>query len=131
MCKQGISAIQYMRDGIALMLTQGDFRVYAGKRDVRSVIFAWFCRIKEVIVFCHKTLTACGILPNPLLKSIFNRLLLLLSKRRFFLIQYARFSACGILDRIINAHVAQIERIFQNLVRIGTICPIGNGCSNR
>ena len=112
MCKQRIPAVQHMRNGVTLVFPQGDFGVHAGKSDVRSVIFARFCRIKEVIVFFNQTLTACGILPNPLLKRIFNCLLLLLSKRCFFLVQYARFPAGSVLNRIINAHIAEVQGIF-------------------
>ena len=130
-CKQRIPAVQHMRDGVTLVFPQGDFGVHAGKSDVRSVIFARFCRIKEIIVFFNQTLTACGILPNPLLKRIFNCLLLLLSKRCFFLVQYARFPAGSVLNRIINAHIAEVQGIFQNPICVGAICAVCDGCGNR
>jgi len=131
MCKQRIPAVQHMGNRRSLMFPQGDFGVHAGKSDVRSVIFARFCRIKEIIVFFNQTLTACGILPNPLLKRIFNCLLLLLSKRCFFLVQYARFPAGSVLNRIINAHIAEVQGIFQNPICVGAICAVCDGCGNR
>lgn len=86
MSQQRILTIEDMRYGIFLMCPKLNFWIHTGETDMLSVIFARAGTVEKFVVFCNKRLSSVWIFPYPVLKSIFNGLLLLLCKRRFFCI---------------------------------------------
>ena len=111
------------------MLTEVDVRTHAAEGDMLAVVFAGTYRVESFIVGLYQIVSACGVFPYPFTESVLDGLLLLLSQGRFFLIQDALFLAVFILNNIIYADIAEIERIFQNVIRIrtrGAISDIGS-----
>ena len=123
--KEGVAAVEDVRNRVFLVFAQRDLRVHTGKADVAAVILAWTKRIEFFVVLLHQRLPSGRVLPNPILKSILDGLLLLLCKRRFLLVQHALFYAVFI-GRVVDTHIAQIQRVFQNPVRIGTFRAVGH-----
>ncbi|CCX87036.1 unknown [Clostridium sp. CAG:590] len=64
-------------------------------------------------------LSAVRVFPYPVSKSVFDCLLFLLCQSRFFLVQNT-FLFSAIINRVINTNIFQIQRFFQNPIRIGT-----------
>ena len=90
-----------------------------------AVILAWTGGVEFFIVLLHQRLPPDWVLPNPVLKGVFDSLLLLLRKRRLLLVQHALFYAVFI-GRVVDPHVAQIQRVLQNPVRIGAFRAVGH-----
>ena len=125
-CKQRIPAVEHMRDGIPLVLAQADFRVHAGKDDVAAVVFAGPSRIEQFVVLLHQIVTALWILPDPVLKGVLDSLLLLLGERRLALVEHALRAAVRILHRVVDAHVAQVQRVLQYPEAVRPVRAIGH-----
>ena len=119
-CQKCISTIQHMSDCIFLMLPKRNIRVHAAKTDMRAVVFTRTGTIEQLIVFLHQMFSASRVFPNPTGKSIFNCLLFLLCQGSFFLIQDTFLLSFCIFNGVIDTNIFQIQRFFQNPVRIGT-----------
>ena len=91
-----------------------------------AVILARADRIEAFVVLLHQRLPPIRVAPDPLLKGVLDGLLLLLRKRRFLGIENAPLRAVCIINRVIDAHIAQIQRVLQNPVRIGALCAVGH-----
>ena len=52
-CKQRITAIKHMSDGVALVLSESDFRVHADKMDVGAIVFTRAGRVEQLVVLFH------------------------------------------------------------------------------
>ena len=107
-CQQGIAAVQYMGNGVFLMLPQGDFGVHAGEYDMASVILAGAGAVHFLVVLAHQRFTALRVFPNPILERILDKLLLLRRKGGFLGIEYAPFPSVCILYGVIDTDVAEI-----------------------
>ena len=129
-CKQRITAIKHMSDGVALVFPEGDFRVHADKMDVASVILTGAGRVEQFVVLLHQCNAPLGVLPDPVRKSVLDDLLFLLCQHGFPLVQHPFGLALGILDRVIDADIFQVQGLLQNLVGIGTGCAVGLGGDN-
>ena len=121
-CQQCITTVKHMSDGVFLMVAELDFRVHTGKRDMASVVFAGACAIHFLVILPHQCLTAFRVLPNPIFESIPDCLLLLGGEGGFFGVENAPFLAVRVLHGVVNADIAQIQRIFEDAVGI---CPVG------
>jgi len=77
-CKQRITAIKHMGDGVALVLPEGDLRVHAYEFDVTSVILTGAGRVEQLVVLLHQRNAPLGVLPDPVGESILDDLLFLL-----------------------------------------------------
>ena len=126
MCKQRIAAIENVRHGVSLMLPQGDLRVHAHKGDVLSIVFTGTDGVKLLVVLADQRLPPYCVLPNPLPKSILDGLLLLLRQRGFLLVEHTALLAVCILHGIIDAHIPQIQGIFQNSIGAGPLGAVGD-----
>ena len=116
-CKQRIPAVQHMGNRRSLMFPQRNFRIHPVKHDMRSVVFARPGRVEQLVIARHQLMPAGRVFPYPVVKSILDRLLLLLGNRRFLLIQLPFFPSVFILHNIVYARIPQVERIFQNFER--------------
>jgi len=124
-CKQRITAIKHMSDGVALVLPEGDLRVHADKMDVASVILTGAGRVEQLVILLHQRNAPLRVLPDPVGKSVLDDLLFLLRQHGLPLVQYTLGFALGILDGVIDADIFQIQGFLQNLVGVGTGCAVG------
>ena len=129
-CKQRVTAIKHMSDGISLVFPEGDLRVHADKMDVASVILTGADRVEQFVVLLHQCNAPLRVLPDPVGESILDDLLFLLCQHGFPLVQHPFGLALGILDRVIDADIFQVQGLLQNLVGIGTGCAVGLGGDN-
>ena len=127
MRKESVSAVENVRDCVFLMLAEGDFGIHSPERDMLAAVFARSCGVKQLVVFADKCATAVGGLPYPLGKRVLYRLLFLSRESRFFGVEHSPLFSVGICDCIVDANIAQIQRIFQYLVcvrSVSTICVV-------
>ena len=87
---------------------------------MRAVVFARSGCVKQFVVPLHQPVPALRLSPYPFPKSVLDGLLFLLGEHCGFRVQHALFLAVRTLNGIVKPHVAQVERIFQNLIRA---CP--------
>ena len=111
---------------IELMLTELDFRVHAAEYDVGTVVLTGAGGIEQFIIPGDKRLPPVRVFPNPFLERILDCLLFLLCEGRFLGVQHTAFLAVRVCYGVINAHVTQIQRVFQYLIGVGPVCPIGH-----
>ena len=71
-CKQRITAIKHMSNGVALVLPEGDLRVHAHEFDVTSVILTGTGRVEQLVVLLHQRNAPLGVLPDPVGKSVLD-----------------------------------------------------------
>ena len=126
-CKQRITAIKYMGNGVALVFPEGDLRVHAHEFDVGAIVFTGAGRVEQLVVLIHQRNAPLGVLPNPVRKSILDDLLFLLRQHGLPLVQHTLGFALGILDGVVDADIFQVQSLFQNLVGIGTTGAVGLG----
>ena len=91
-----------------------------------SVVFARTGGIEKLVVLLNQIMPPRRVFPYPFLESVLDGLLLLLRKRGLLGIEHALLSAVCILNGVVNAHVAQIQRVLQNLVGIGAFRAVGH-----
>ena len=125
MRQQRIPAVEDMSDGVKLMLPQSDFRVDAAERDVPSVVLAGTGGIELLVIPLDKLMPPLRVLPHPIPKGILDGLLLLLGERRFLLVEDTALLAVQLLDRVVDTHVAEIQRVLQNAVGVGAVRAVG------
>ena len=126
MRQQRIAAIKNVCNRVFLVFAQRDFRAHAGKADVAAVILARADRIEAFVVLLHQRLPPIRVAPNPFLKGVLDGLLLLLCQRRFLGIENAPLCAVCIINRVIDAHIAQIQRVLQNPIGVSALCAVGH-----
>lgn len=114
-----------MRNGAPLMLSKCYFGVDARENNVPSIVFTRTACVESFIVFFDQCLPPPGIPPYPVLKRILDGLLFLLRQCCFLTVQHTGFTPVGISHGIINAHIAQVQRVFQNPIGVGALCSIG------
>jgi len=129
-CKQRITAIKHMGDGVALVFSEGDLRVHAHKFDVASVILTGSGAVKQLVVLLYQRNAPLGGLPDPVGKSVFDDLLFLLCQHGLPLVQHTLGLALGILNGVVDADIFQVQGLLQNLIGIGTGCAVGFGRDN-
>ena len=78
MRQQSVSAIEDVRNGVKLMLPQGDFRVCACQPQVPSVVLPGTGAVEHAVISSDQVLPALRFPPKPVPESILNRLLFLL-----------------------------------------------------
>ena len=126
MRQQRIAAIKNVCNRVFLVFAQRDLRAHAGKADMAAVILARADRIEAFVVLLHQRLPPIRVTPDPLLKGVLDGLLLLLRKRRFLGIENAPLRAVCIINRVIDAHIAQIQRVLQNPIGVSALCAVGH-----
>ena len=126
-CQQHIVAVQHMRDGVALVRAQGDFRIHAGKMQVAAVILARAQAVEFGIVHRNQPLAARRFLEDPVLKLLADQALLFLGCLGGFLIQNISNTAVRLPHLITNLDRAQVQRAFGNRVSVGAVGAVGHG----
>ena len=91
-----------------------------------SVVFTRTSGVEKLVVPLNQIVPPRRVFPYPFLKSVLDGLLLLLGKRGLLGVEHALLSAVRIPPRVVNAHVAQIQCILQNLVCIGAFCAVSH-----
>ena len=129
-CKQRITAIKHMSDGVALVFPKGDLRVHAHEFDVGAIVFTGSGAVEQLVVLLHQRNAPLGVLPDPVGKSILDDLLFLLRQHGLPLVQHTLGLAFGILDGVIDADIFQVQGLLQNLIGIGTAGAVGFGGDN-
>ena len=125
MSQQRIPAIKRVRNRVPLMLPEHNLRIHARECNVLSVIFTGTDAVKQLIVFGDECVPPVRILPDPVPESVLDGLLLLLRQSRCLLIQHTLFLTLSILDGIVDADIAEIQRIFQNPQTAGPVRTVG------
>ena len=129
-CKQRITAIKHMGNGVALVFPEGDFRVHAHEFDVGAIVFTGSGAVEQLIVLFYQRNAPLRVLPDPVGESILDDLLFLLCQHSLPLVQHTFGFALGILDGVVDADVFQVQGLLQNLVGVGTGCAVGLGGDN-
>ena len=128
MGKKRVAAVQNVGDGVPLMLPEGDFGAHTTEGDMASVILTGTGGVEQFIVEGNKGLSAFRVFPEPVRKGILDGLLLLLGKGGFLLVQHTPFLTIGILHGVVDTHITQIQRIFQNVISVHPGSTVGGVC---
>ena len=129
-CKQRITAIKHMSNGVALVFPESDLRVHADEMDVGAIVFTGAGRVEQLVVLPNQRNAPLGVLPDPVGKSVLDCLLFLLGQHSLPLVQHPLGLAFGILNGVIDADIFQVQGLLQNLVGIGTAGAVGLGGDN-
>ena len=121
MGQKGVFPIENVGNRVALVLPQGDLRVHAGKYDVLPIVLAGPNGVESVIVGAYQLLAALGVLPNPVLESVFEGLLLLLGQGGLLLVENTALRV-AVPDGIVNADIPQVQGVLQDAVGAGPPC---------
>ena len=125
MRQQCIAAVEDMGDGVDLVRSESDLGVDAHKAHVAAVVLTRACAVELFIVEPCQLFTPFRIFPNPVRKSLFDKLLFALRDCCFLLIEHSRFLAVLILDIIEDPHVLQVQRLFHDLIAVDPARTIG------
>jgi len=123
--QQCIAAVKDMGNGVDLMRSESDLGVDAHKAHVAAVVLTRACAVELFIVEPCQLFTPFRILPNPVRKSLFDKLLFALRDCGFLLIEHSRFLAVLILNIIEDPHVLQVQRLFHDLIAVDPARTIG------
>lgn len=104
------------------MLTELYLRIHTGECNMLPVVLARTCGIEKLIVLLNQVVPPRRVFPYSFLKCVLDCLLLLLGKRGFFGVEHALLFTIRIRDRVVNAHVAQIQCILQNCMHWRVLC---------
>ena len=110
-CKQGVTAVEDVCDGIFLMLTELDFGVHTAEHDMAAVILTGTSGVEKLVVPGDKLLPSVGVFPNPITERVFDCLLFLLCKGRFLGVEHTAFLAVWVGYCVIDTDVTQIQSI--------------------
>ena len=130
MGKEGVAAVEHMGDRVELVLPQPDLRVHARKGDVAAVVFAGSGGIEQLVIPCDQGVPPVGVAPYPVPESVPDGLLLLLGEGGFLAVEHAPLPAVRIVLGIVDAHVAQVQGIFKNLIGVCALRAVGHICGN-
>ena len=83
MSQKGVISIQHMSHCVFLVRHQGDLRIHADKLNMASIIFPWTDAVKSFIINLTEIFPSVQVFKYPLLKFLFDQLLLLLCQHRF------------------------------------------------
>ena len=127
-CQQRIPAVQHMGDGVFLMLPEDNFRVHPGENDVAAVILAGTSAVHFLVVLPYQRFAPLRVFPNPVLERIPDKLLLLRGKGGFLGVEDTALPSVCVLNGIVDANIAEVQRILQQPVGAGAVCAVGGEC---
>ena len=107
------------------MLAKRYLGVHAGKSEVASIILPRLYAVEKLVVPCNQRFPPVCIFPEPIAERILYDLLFLLRERGFLRVQHSLFVAVSILNLVVYADVAQIQRVFEYLVRVHAARAVG------
>ena len=123
--QQCVAAVEDMSDGVDLVRSERDLGVDAHKAHVTAVVLTRACAVELFIVEPCQLFAPFRVFPNPVRKSLFDKLLFALRDCCFLLIEHSRFLAVLILDIIEDPHVLQVQRLFHDLIAVDPARTIG------
>ena len=123
--KQGISAIQNVRDGIDLMGPKGDLRVHSLKVNMLPVILTGADGIEGFVVDAAQALSAVNVPPYPLRKFLLDEFLPVLGNSGFLLVEDGFFIAVFILDIVEYPHILLIQGLLQDMIGSHALGAVG------
>ena len=91
-----------------------------------SIVFAGSRAVEYFVVSLNKLLPSVRVTPNPVLERFSNCLLFLLGKSSLFAVQYTAFLAVGVGFGIVDTHIAEIQRVFEYLICVGSVRAISH-----
>ena len=100
------------------MLAQLYLRVHAGKGEVGAVVLARPCAVEQLVVPGDERLPPVSIFPQPVAEGVLDDLLLLLGEGGLFDVEDPALGAVRILDLVVDAHVAEVQGVFEYLVGV-------------
>ena len=125
MGKQGIAAIENVRNGIDLVRPQCDLRVDSHKVQVAAIILAGANAVELLVIQLSQRFTALRIAPNPVGKGLLDKLLLALGDGGFFLIEHSRFPAVLVLDVVKDSYISEVQGFLHDLIAINSAGAVG------
>ena len=125
MTEQRVTAIHNSCNCIFLMFAENYFGVHTAKGNMTSVILTRSVRVKLFVIKFCKSFSSVGVLPYPIIKFCFDKVLLLLSYHCFFLIENGFLFAFFILNIIENANIFKVKRFLNDFVSIYSLCTKG------
>ena len=124
MCKQGVSAVKNVSNGVDLMRSERNFRVHTYKVQVLAIIFSRTDAVEFFVIELAQPVAALLILPYPVGKGILYKLLLTLCDGGIVLIEYGLFIAVFVLNIIEHTHITQVQRFLDDLVPVDSVCAV-------
>lgn len=88
MGQQRVAAVQYMGDGVHLMLPQGDLRVHPHKAEMAAIVLPRTDGIEGVVIDAAQPFASVDVLPQPIGKLGLDQLLPILGDGSFLHIQH-------------------------------------------
>ena len=118
MGEERVSAIKNTGNCVCLMVTELYFRGHSVKANVSAAELTRAYAVKLLVIELAKPFAPIWVFPYPFLKFTANLFLLALRNRGFLLVQHRFFITVFILNIVKDAHILEIERILDNVVRI-------------
>ena len=120
-----VPAVEDACNGVSLVLAQLYLRVHTGECQVRAVVLTRSCAVEQLIVLGDKRLAALRVFPQPVAEGVLDDLLLLLGEGGLLDVEYPALGAVRILDLVVDAHVAEVQGVFENLVGVDARGTVG------
>ena len=127
--QQSVPSIERPRNGVLLVGTQCNFRIHPRKDQVRAVIFSGAQIVEPLVVERCQPFPAIRVLPNPVLKRLFNLRLFALGNGSFLLVKY-RLPLAVYLHIVKNLDLPEIQAVLQNVIPADALGTIGGRCVN-
>ena len=105
MGKKGVSAVHDVRDGVDLVLPQGNLRVHTRKADMAPVILAGTDGVERLVVNAAQALTAVKIFPYPFDEFRLYQFLPVLGDGRFLFVENRLFVPILIVHIVKDADI--------------------------
>ena len=125
MRKQGVPTVHDVRNGVDLVLSQGDLRIHTRKADMAPVILSGTNGIKGFVVDAAQALTPVNIFPYPFDEFRLYQLLPILGDGRFLFIENGLFVPVLIVHIVKDADVLLVQGLFQNVIGVDALGAVG------
>ena len=127
-CQQYIVAVQRMGNGVALVGTQRNFRVHAGKAQIAAVVFPRADAVEFAVVQAYQRLPPLRLLENPFFKLVFYQALLCIGSLGGGVVQHAFFVSLCVGNCIKHLHRPQVQRSLCDFIGILAVRTVGDSC---
>ena len=117
-CQKRVPAVEDAGNGVSLVLAQLYLRVHAWERQVRAVVLTRSCAVEQLVILGDKRLAALRVFPQPVAEGVLDDLLLLLGEGCLLDVEHPALGAVCVLDLVVDAHVAEVQGVFEYLVGV-------------
>ena len=128
MCKQRVSTIEDVGDGVDLVLSERDFRVDADKVEMAAVILTGANAVEFLVIELRQFFAPFRITPNPFRKCALDELLLALCNGRFLLVEDGGLLTVGVFNVIKDTDITEVQRFLDDLVAVDARRAVGAVC---